>query len=314
MATLLCTHSACLGHLTGDYHPECAERLREVLATLDGEEFAMLARDEAPRASKRQLLRAHSEGHVDHVLGSVPTADVLHHIDPDTVLSPGSGEAALRAAGAGIEAIDQVTLCLARNAFCAVRPPGHHAEHDTAMGFCLFNNAAIAALHARANHGFDRVAVIDFDVHHGNGTQQILWDEQGMFYASTHQEHAYPNTGHPDETGGMGHIVNVPLAAGSGSETFRQAYDEVILPKLADFRPELIIISAGFDAHAADPLAQIRLKTADFGWITQRLLDQAAISANDRVVSLLEGGYDPAALAASVREHVRALMGISSGY
>jgi len=310
MATLLCSHLACLDHDTGDYHPECAARLREVISVLEAEEFFLLARDEAPRASKRQLLRAHSETHVDHVLGSVPTADVLHHLDPDTVLSRGSGEAALRAAGAGIDAVDQVTRRRARNAFCAVRPPGHHAERDAAMGFCLFNNAAVAALHARVEHGFDRVAVIDFDVHHGNGTQSILWDEQGMFYASTHQEHAYPNTGFADETGGMGRVVNVPLPAGSGSDTFRQAWDDVILPKLATFAPELIIISAGFDAHASDPLAQLRLKTADFGWITRRLLEQAAVSANDRVVSILEGGYDLPSLGASVREHVRALMGV----
>ena len=309
MATLLCTHRACLKHDTGAYHPEGAERLREVLTSLDAEEFALLVRDEAPLATRRQLLRAHTATHIDNILGSVPDSDVLYHLDPDTVLSLGSGEAALRAAGAGIWAVDQVARRLARNAFCAVRPPGHHAERDTAMGFCLFNNAAIAALHARAEHGFARVAVVDFDVHHGNGTQQILWDEPGMFYASTHQEHAFPNTGFADETGGLGQIVNVPLPAGSGSEVFHRAYDEIILPKLAEFGPEIVIVSAGFDAHANDPLAQMRLRTPDFGWITRRLLAVAAISAADRVVSLLEGGYDLPSLTASVREHVRALMG-----
>jgi len=309
MATLLCTHRAGLKHDTGDYHPECAERLREILTTLEAEEFFLLARDEAPLATRRQLLRAHSATHVDNILGSVPTTDTLYHLDPDTVLSMGSGEAALRAAGAGIDAVDQVARRLARNAFCAVRPPGHHAERDTAMGFCLFNNAAIAALHAREEHGFQRVAVIDFDVHHGNGTQDILWDEPGMFYASTHQERAFPNTGFADETGGLGQVVNVPLPAGGDSEVFRHAYDDIILPKLVEFHPDFLIISAGFDAHASDPLGQMRLRTPDFGWITRRLLAAAAISAGDRVVSVLEGGYDLPALTASVREHVRALMG-----
>jgi acetoin utilization deacetylase AcuC-like enzyme len=310
MTTLLFTHPACLQHDTGDYHPECADRLKAIMAALEGEEFSMLLRDEAPPASREQLLRAHVAEHVDHVFSVVPTGDGHHHLDPDTLLSRMSGEAALRAAGAVVAAIDAVAAAQARNAFCAVRPPGHHAERDAGMGFCLFNNAAIGALHAREAHGYQRVAVVDFDVHHGNGSQHILWDEPGMFYASTHQEHAYPNTGLVTETGGAGRMVNVPLPAGSGSDPFRQAFDEVLLPALRAFAPEFIVVSAGFDAHAADPLAHLRLKTADFGWATRRLLDVAAETAGNRVVSVLEGGYDLPALAASVREHVRALMGL----
>ncbi|CAA7627164.1 histone deacetylase family protein [Magnetospirillum sp. UT-4] len=309
MATLLYTHPACLQHDTGEYHPECAERLSTILAALEGEEFMALLREEAPLASREQLLRAHTAHHLDHVLDAVPPSGEHHHIDPDTVMSAQSGEAALRAAGAVVAAVDAVAAGQARNAFCAVRPPGHHAERDAAMGFCLFNNAAIGALHARDAHGFQRVAVIDFDVHHGNGSQHILWDEPGTFYGSTHQEHAYPNTGLAEETGGKGRMVNVPLPAGSGSDEFRQVFDDIIVHRLKEFAPDFIIISAGFDAHAADPLAHLRLKTSDFKWATERLLDVAAASAGNRVVSVLEGGYDLPALAASVREHVRALLG-----
>jgi acetoin utilization deacetylase AcuC-like enzyme len=310
MATLLFTHPACLEHDTGEYHPECADRLKAVLAGLEAEEFAPLLREAAPPATREQLVRAHVEHHVDHVLAVVPAAGEHYHIDPDTVLSAQSGEAALRSAGAVVAAVDAVAAKQVRNAFCAVRPPGHHAERDAAMGFCLFNNAAIGALHARDVHGFQRVAVIDFDVHHGNGTQHILWDEAGTFYASTHQEHAYPNTGLTEETGGLGRMVNVPLPAGAGSDHFRQAFDDIIIQKLWDYAPDFIIISAGFDAHVADPLAQLRLKTSDFTWATEKLLEVAAKTADNRVVSVLEGGYDLDALAASVRDHVRALMGI----
>lgn len=311
MSTLLFTHPVCLEHDTGDYHPECADRLKAVLAALEGEEFMMLLREEAPKATREQLARAHDLEHIDHVLSSVPTVAGEHyHVDPDTVLSMNSGEAALRSAGGVCAAVDAVATNQARNAFVAVRPPGHHAERDSAMGFCFFNNAAVGALHARDVHGMKKVAIIDFDVHHGNGTQHILWDEPGMFYASTHQEHAYPNTGLPEETGGLGRMVNIPLPAGSGSDTFREAFDMILIPKLREFAPDFVIISAGFDAHASDPLAHMRLKTADYGWATNKLLEVAAETANRRVVSVLEGGYDLHALAASTREHVRALMGI----
>ncbi len=310
MSTLLFTHPICLRHDTGEYHPECADRLKAVLAVLEGEEFSLLLREEAPIATREQLLRAHLAEHVDHVFSVVPPPGEQYHIDPDTVLSSQSGDAALRSAGAVIAAVDAVATGQVRNAFCAVRPPGHHAERDAAMGFCLFNNAAIGALHARDAHGCQRVAIIDFDVHHGNGTQHILWDEPGMFYASTHQENAYPNTGLAEEKGGAGRMLNVPLPAGSGSDMFRQAFDDVILPKLRDFQPDFLLISAGFDAHAADPMAHLRLKTSDFRWATERLLDVARDTARNRVVSVLEGGYDINALAASVAEHVRALMGM----
>ncbi|MEW5729692.1 MAG: histone deacetylase family protein [Pseudomonadota bacterium] len=310
MTTLLFTHPVCLRHDTGEYHPECADRLKAILAVLEGEEFMMLLREEAPQATREHLLRAHDDHHVDHIL-SVSVAEGEHyHVDPDTVMSPQSVDAILRSAGAAVAAVDAVVGGSVRNAFCAVRPPGHHAERDAAMGFCFFNNAAVAALHARDHHGLKRVAVIDFDVHHGNGTQHVLWDEPGMMYCSTHQEHAYPNTGFVEETGGLGRMVNVPLPAGSGSDQFREAFEMVILPKLRDFSPELVIISAGFDAHAADPLAHLRLKTQDFRWATEKLCEVAGECANNRVVSVLEGGYDLNALAASVREHVRVLMGI----
>ncbi|WP_173976559.1 histone deacetylase family protein [Magnetospirillum sp. LM-5] len=308
MATLLYTHPVCLEHDTGDYHPECADRLKAILAALEGEEFGALLREEAPQAKREHLLRAHVEHHVDHVFAVVPPAGEHYHIDPDTLLSAQSGDAALRAAGAVVAAVDAVAAKQARNAFCAVRPPGHHAERDAAMGFCLFNNAAIGALHARDAHGYKRVAVIDFDVHHGNGTQHILWDEPGTFYASTHQEHAYPNTGLAAETGGQGRMVNVPLPAGSGSDQFRQVWDDIIIHALRQFQPDFVFISAGFDAHAQDPLAHLRLKVSDFKWATERLLDVAREFADNRVVSVLEGGYDLPALAASTREHVRALM------
>jgi acetoin utilization deacetylase AcuC-like enzyme len=308
MATLLFTHPVCLEHDTGDYHPECADRLKVILAALEGEEFGALLREQAPQAEREHLLRAHVAHHVDHVLHVVPAKGEHYHIDPDTVLSSSSGDAALRSAGAAVAAVDAVAKGEVRNAFCAVRPPGHHAERDAAMGFCLFNNAAVAALHARDAHGFKRVAVVDFDVHHGNGSQHILWDEDCTFYASTHQEHAYPNTGLAEETGGKGRMVNVPLPAGCGSDDFRQVWDDIVVYKLREFAPDFLIISAGFDAHAQDPLAHMRLTTADFKWATQRLLDVARDTAANRVVSVLEGGYDLPALAASVREHVRVLM------
>lgn len=307
MTTLLLTHSACLDHDTGEYHPESADRLRAILHILEHEDFFYLARDEAPRATREQVLRAHPASHIDRIFAALPTQG-WSALDQDTVLSPGSGEAALRAAGAGCAGVDEVADKRCRNVFCAVRPPGHHAEREAAMGFCLFNNAAIAALHARDARGFERVAVVDFDVHHGNGTQQILWDEPGLFYASTHQRDAFPYSGTPEETGGKGIVVNAPLPAGSGSATFRAAFSDTILPRLAAFRPEFLILSAGFDAHAADPMAHLRLQVGDFAWVTRALLEVAAAHADRRVVSILEGGYDTRALAASVAAHVRALM------
>ncbi len=309
MSTLLLTHPVCIEHDTGSFHPECPERLKAVLQALETEEFAFLHRDMAPHATIEQLLRAHPMHHIDSIFQAIPHSDSHHHIDPDTVVSANSGEAALRAAGAVCAAVDAVALGQVRNAFCAIRPPGHHAERDQAMGFCLFNNIVVGAMHARAVHGLQRIAVVDIDVHHGNGTQHMFQDDPDLFYASTHQNNSYPGTGEAHEQGVAGNIVNVPLPPGSGSAEFRAAFTDDILPRLRAFKPDMILISAGFDAHAADPLAHFRLTTSDFGWVTRELLTVSDEVCNSRVVSALEGGYDLGALAASVAAHVRALMG-----
>jgi acetoin utilization deacetylase AcuC-like enzyme len=229
-------------------------------------------------------------------------------LDPDTSMSPGSFEAALRAAGGAVQAVDEVMEKRAANAFVAIRPPGHHTETARAMGFCLYNNAAIAARHAQKQHGAERVAVVDFDVHHGNGSQDIFWSDASVMYCSTHQMPLYPGTGAPSERGEHDNIVNAPLRPGDGGAQFRNAFDTVILARLRDFRPDLIVISAGFDAHQRDPLANLNLLEADFGWATRRIMEVADTSASGRVISVLEGGYDLEALANSVSEHVMALM------
>jgi len=310
MPTLLMTHQACSDHDPGEFHPECPDRLRAIMHILEHEDFFYLARETAPRATPEQLGRAHDADYIEHILSVIPDGEGQVELDGDTFVSRGSGEAALRAAGAVCAAVDRVAARECRNALCVVRPPGHHAERAAAMGFCLFNNAAIGALHARDAHGFGRVAVIDFDVHHGNGTQQILWSEPGMFYASTHQRDAYPYSGTPGETGAEGGavVVNVPLEAGSGSVPFRAAWADAILPRLRAFAPDFLIVSAGFDGHAADPMAQLRLQVGDFDWLTRELLDVAA-GCGDRLVSVLEGGYETRALAACVAGHARTLMG-----
>lgn len=309
MPTLLLTHPVCLEHDTGEFHPECPDRLKAILAALEGEDFAFLHRDIAPHATVEQLLRVHPMHHIDRIMGAIPHGDHVRHLDPDTVVSAQSGEAALRAAGAVCAAVDTILAGQARNAFCAVRPPGHHAERDQAMGFCLFNNVAVGALHAVEQHGLKRVAVIDFDVHHGNGTQHVFEEDARFFYASVHQDSAYPGTGEARETG-LGNIVNVPLPAGSGSHDFRTAFTDLILPRLRAFQPEMILVSAGFDAHAADPLAHMRLTTEDFRWVSNELVRMAEELCQNRLVSVLEGGYDLRALAACCAVHVRALMGI----
>jgi acetoin utilization deacetylase AcuC-like enzyme len=306
MATLLYTHPVCLEHDPGRHHPESRARLEAVLAALDGPDFARLERREAPEAAAEDLLRVHSRRHVERILSSVPKSGRIS-IDADTVLSPASGMAALRAAGAVIAAVDAVIAKEADNAFCAVRPPGHHAEPERAMGFCLFNNAAIGAVRARQVHGLARVAVIDFDVHHGNGTQAAFETNGSLFYASTHQYPLYPGTGAASETG-VGNIVNVPLPPMSGSAQFRNAMSGRILPALDRFRPELVVASAGFDAHRNDPLAQLLLEEKDYVWVTEQLLEIADRHADGRFVATLEGGYDLAALGASVAAHVRVLM------
>jgi acetoin utilization deacetylase AcuC-like enzyme len=307
MTTLLYTHPACLEHDPGEYHPESPSRLRAVLEALDAPEFARLDRREAPEATLDDIARVHPRRFVERLLAAVP-ADGYVGIDADTIMSPGSGEAALRAAGAVVAAVDAVFAGEADNAFCAVRPPGHHAEPGRAMGFCLFNSVAVGALRARAAHGLARVAVIDFDVHHGNGTQAAFYDDPNLFYGSTHQYPLYPGTGSTRETGADGNIVNVPLPPMAGSDEFRAGVSRTILPALDEFRPEFVLISAGFDAHRRDPLAQLMLEEADYTWITGQLLEIAARHAEGRVVSTLEGGYDLGALGNSAAAHVRALM------
>jgi acetoin utilization deacetylase AcuC-like enzyme len=308
MTTLLYTHPACLEHDPGSHHPESPARLQAVLAALSGPQYARLERREAPEAAFDDVLRVHPRHHVEHILGAVPKAGHVA-IDADTVLSPASGRAALRAAGAVAAAVDAVVGKQADNAFCAVRPPGHHAEPERAMGFCLFNNAAIGALRAREVHGLDRVAVVDFDVHHGNGTQAAFEADDNLFYASTHQYPLYPGTGAASEIG-VGNIVNAPLRPMSGSGPFRLAMTGRVLPALDAFRPDLVVISAGFDAHRSDPLAQLMLEEADYTWVTEKLIEIAYRHADGRLVSTLEGGYDLAALGASVAAHVRVLMSV----
>ena len=306
MTTFLYTHPACLDHDPGRHHPESPARLRAVLAALDDPEFARLERREAPEAAREDLLRVHSRRNVEGILAAVPKTGHIA-IDADTVLSPASGEAALRAAGAVVAAVDAVVANEADNAFCAVRPPGHHAEPQRAMGFCLFNNAAIGALRARKVHGLARVAVVDFDVHHGNGTQAAFEADGSLFYASTHQYPLYPGTGAASETG-VGNVVNVPLRPMAGSSQFRLGVTQRILPALDAFRPELVLVSAGFDAHNSDPLAQLMLDEADYTWVTEKLIEIAYRHAAGRVVATLEGGYDLSALAASAAAHLRVLM------
>ena len=308
MSTALITHLDCLDHDMGRGHPECPARLRAVLAALEHEMFAPLLREQAPLATIEQIARVHPESYVKAILAIRPEPGDRLQLDGDTFMSAGSADAALRAAGAAVLAVDLVLGKAVRTAFAAVRPPGHHAEPSRAMGFCLFNNTAIAAAHAQAVWGLKRVAVLDFDVHHGNGTQAMFAEHRGLFYGSSHQDPCYPGTGHAWERGVLGNIVNVGLKPGSGSAEFRAAWSDIILPALEQFDPELVIVSAGFDAHKADPLAELYLETADFAWITDRLIDVADRYASGRLVSVLEGGYDLVALAAASAVHVRSLM------
>jgi acetoin utilization deacetylase AcuC-like enzyme len=302
----LYTHAVCLQHDPGPGHAESPARLRAVLKALDQDRFAVIDRVEAPRATREQLLRVHTADHVDRILSITPTDETVR-LDEDTLMSPASAQAGLRAAGALVAAVDAVMKGSANRAFCAVRPPGHHATSDTAMGFCLFNNVAVAAAHALAAHGLKRVAIADFDVHHGNGTQDIFEREPRVLFLSSHQSPLYPGTGRAEEKG-VGNIINAPLSAGDGSYEFRELWDGVLLPRLHAFKPQLLLISAGFDAHRNDPLADIRLQTEDYAWITERLVDVARTHADGRVVSTLEGGYDLTALAASASAHVAALL------
>ncbi len=308
MTTALLTHSACFEHVTPAGHPERVDRLRAVMAALEAPAFHALVRIDAPRAARESLLRVHDAALVDAILSAQIEPGDFARIDADTAMSTGSAEAALRAAGAVTAAVDAVMAGHIDNAFCAVRPPGHHAERTQAMGFCLFNNVAIGALHARTVHGLERIAVVDFDVHHGNGTQHSFFDDANLFYASTHQFPLYPGTGSTAERGVAGNVVNAPLPSGSGGDAFRAAFDALILPAVERFAPQFLFISAGFDAHESDPLASLRLRESDYAWATDRLCRVAAPTCGGRVVSVLEGGYDLAALGRSAAAHVGALM------
>lgn len=306
MTTLLYTHPICLEHDTGFGHPECPARLTAILNMLRTVPFAALEWRDAPPATVEQLTRVHAPEHVGRIFARIPKQG-FYALDGDTMLSPQSGEAALHAAGAVCAAIDAVLGREADNAFCAVRPPGHHAEPNQAMGFCLFGNVAVGAAHARVAHGLERVAVVDFDVHHGNGTQAMFEHDPGYLYISTHQAHIYPGTGRRDECG-MGNVVNIPLSAGSGSADLHHVWRQDIEPALRAFAPQLILFSAGFDAHYMDPLAELNFSEDDFAWLTEQTLAVAADCCEGRVVSVLEGGYHLPALAAGAAAHVKVLM------
>ncbi|NKD77712.1 histone deacetylase family protein [Haematospirillum sp. H1815] len=307
MPTLLVSHHDCLEHETGGYHPENPDRLRSVLQILESEDFFMLHREEAPRATLEQLTRVHPQSYIDDIMSHIPKQG-YYAIDSDTPLSPKSGEAALRAAGGVCAAVDAVVARQARNAFVAVRPPGHHATRTQPMGFCIFNNVAIGAMQARSIHGLGRVAVIDWDVHHGNGTQDIFWNDPDAFYASTHQFPLYPGTGSAEETGAHNNIVNCPLPSGSDGTVFMEALDNRIIPALKNFRPHILFISAGFDAHGRDPLANMKLTVKDYAEATRKLMAVADSLCGGRIVSVLEGGYDLIATASSAAAHIRVLM------
>ena len=312
MTTLLFTHPVFLEHDTGPGHPERPDRMRAIDKVLSHELFNALVRKEAPLRDdvEAQIELAHPRSYIDAIMDRRPEpGGDLVRLDPDTVLSPGTWEAALRAVGAGLAAVDAVMDKSSgiANVFCQVRPCGHHAETARAMGFCIFNNVAIAAHYARRKHGAERIAVVDFDVHHGNGTQDIFWSDKDLFLASTHQMPLYPGTGALGETG-VGNICNAPLRPGDGGEPFREAMESRILPALKNFGPDLVLISAGFDAHRDDPLANLQLVEADFAWATRELAEVARRHAGGRLVSMLEGGYDLTGLARSTAVHVRELM------
>jgi acetoin utilization deacetylase AcuC-like enzyme len=302
MVTALITHKACYDHVTPQGHPEQVARLDAVLGALGGMD---LLRVDAPLAADDDLLRAHPKGHVDTIKAAAPS-EGWRSLDADTHMSIGTLEAAYRAVGGVIKAVDLVMAGEAGNAFAAVRPPGHHAERETAMGFCFFGSVAVAAKHALEFHGLKRVAILDFDVHHGNGTQDLVEDDARILFCSSHQMPLYPGTGAAHETG-VGNVVNVPLPDGCGSAKFRAAWEREVFPRVEAFKPELLLISAGFDAHADDPLAGMMLHEDDFAWITGKLCDLADKHCSGRVVSALEGGYDLEALGRSARAHVDVL-------
>ena len=311
MTTLLLSHPASLDHLTPPGHPERPDRIRAVEQVLGESRFDKLVREQAPEGSLDQVTLCHNEHYISELRHIAPTKGLIY-IDGDTSMSPGTWEAVMRGVGGAVAATDAVMSGTHHNAFVAMRPPGHHAEIAKPMGFCFFDNAAIAARHAQRKYGIGRAAVVDFDVHHGNGTQEIFWADKSVMYCSTHQMPLFPGTGAKGERGEHDNIVNAPLAPEDGGAKFRSAFENVILPQLAKFSPELIIISAGFDAHYRDPLASLNLKAEDFGWVTRKLMDAAEATAGGRIVSVLEGGYDLQGLKESVATHVSTLMGADS--
>ena len=308
MTTLFVSHPSSLEHDAGPGHPERADRIIVIERALEDERFQMLHRQLAPEINLAALLRVHPAAYVERIRSAAPSEGLIH-IDDDTVMSPGTWAALSHAVGGTAAAVDEVMRGQAKNAFVAMRPPGHHAETALAMGFCFFNLAAIAARQAQAVHGAERVAIVDFDVHHGNGTQEIFWSDASVLYASTHQMPLYPGTGAADERGAYDTIVNAPLAAGAGSKLFREAMATRILPRVDAFAPDLIVISAGFDAHRFDPIGGLHLEVADFNWVTWQLMEIAKRRARGRIVSILEGGYDLIALARCASAHVQTLMG-----
>jgi acetoin utilization deacetylase AcuC-like enzyme len=308
LTTLFLSHPSSLEHDTGPGHPERADRIRAIERAIETGGFDKLLRRLSPGHNRDAILRVHPLKYVEAIEAAVPMEGRIH-LDPDTIMSPGTMEAIAFGVGAATAAVDAVVRGEATNAFAAIRPPGHHAERSQSMGFCFFNNAAIAARHAQAAHGLERVAIVDFDVHHGNGTQDIFWSDASVLYASTHQMPLFPGTGAASQCGDHNTIVNAPLRAGDGGEAFRSAMETTILPRIDAFAPDLIVISAGFDAHRHDPLAQLNLVEADFVWVTERLMDIAQRRARNRIVSVLEGGYNLDALALSAAAHIGALMG-----
>ncbi len=304
MSTALVTHPDCHNHLTPKGHPEQVARLDYILSALKDK---TVTRVEAPLASDEDLLLVHPQSHLKAIQEAVPQ-DGIVQIDGDTYMSPGSYTAALRVAGGALRAVDMVMTGEVQNAFVAMRPPGHHAETTTPMGFCFFGNVALAAKHALEGHGLSRVAVVDFDVHHGNGTQDLLKSEAGVLFISSHQMPLWPGSGSEHETGDHANVMNVPFAPGADGTAFREVYEARVFPAIEVFAPEMIIISAGFDAHRADPLANINLETEDFAWVTDELCQIATRHCSGRVVSCLEGGYDLNALAESAAAHVDVLI------
>jgi acetoin utilization deacetylase AcuC-like enzyme len=310
MTTAFITHASCLLHEMNDDHPESPQRLQAILDALRTDEFSSLLRLDAPRATLDNLALAHDPIHIKTIMDHIPQMG-LNFIDRDTMVCKHSGEAALHAAGAVIAAVDSVISGTATNAFCAVRPPGHHAYHNKSGGFCLFNNIAIGAKYALQKPEINRVAILDFDVHHGNGTQDIVWDDADIFFASIHQSPFYPLTGEVHERGAHDNVMNVPLPAGTTGNILKTLFTNQILPRLHHFQPDLIFVSAGYDGHKNDPLGGWNLTEADYAWMMQSYLDSAKALCNNRLVAVLEGGYNTHALANSVAASLRPMMHIT---